>query len=438
MAPKHNSLKLKASIWTSLLLSLLADRASSQRILPAPTSNTITAVSECHLHSATQFCMEGTNEYRVIPPATQTAELSSTYTDCHTHGSNTYCVAPDGEEVEIVSAEANSTEQSHHREEGEVFGHAGLNCHFHAGVEHCVDKEEAGSDSRTHCEKVDRDYNIPLRIGLLFVMLVTSSLGVFGPILLASTRLKLPRRVFIVLKQFGTGVIFSTAFVHLSTHATLVFNNECLGELGYEATASSIIMAGVFLSFLLEYLSRRCLQWRIKSKETEGLDYSNHSVKKLNIAVLEGGIIFHSLLIGLTLVVAGDSFFITLFVVILFHQMFEGIALGTRIAELSAAYITLTKKLLMALPFALITSMGMAIGIGVIQQFNGNDPATLIAIGILDAFSSGILIWVGLVEMWAHDWVFGEMANTSVVETGVGLFSLMAGALIMSVLAKWA
>lgn len=80
----------------------------------------------------------------------------------------------------------------------------------------------------------------------------------------------------------------------------------------------------------------------------------------------------------------------------------------------------------------------MAIGIGVLQRFNGNDKSTLIAIGTLDALSAGILIWVGLVEMLAHDWVHGEMARTGVFRTTVGMTGLVAGAIVMSVLGKWA
>jgi zinc transporter 1/2/3 len=140
------------------------------------------------------------------------------------------------------------------------------------------------------------------------------------------------------------------------------------------------------------------------------------------------------LVIGLTLVVASDAYFITLFIVILFHQMFEGIALGSRIAsigkksallmhssgdttpssekssasgphtcgagvntaEVIDSPLSLRDKLLMVLAFSLVTPIGMAIGIGVLHRFNGNDPSTLIALGTLDAFSAGILIWVGL------------------------------------------
>lgn len=220
-------------------------------------------------------------------------------------------------------------------------------------------------------------------------------------------------------------------------------------------------------------------------------------------------------MIGLTLVVAGDSFFLTLFAVIVFHQMFEGLALGTRIAALgnpcptsvpapghahgapapghnhahghehyhnhdndeptpaaatgtttgtaepkhipaddshstasadsptlhanSGGHVSMRKKLLLAGAFAIVTPLGMAIGIGVLQQFNGNDPSTIIAIGTLDALSAGILVWVGVVEMWAHDWMLGgEMTRASPLRTGLGLVALVVGMALMSLLGKWA
>jgi zinc transporter 1/2/3 len=139
--------------------------------------------------------------------------------------------------------------------------------------------------------------------------------------------------------------------------------------------------------------------------------------------------------IGLTLVVADDSGFITLFIVILFHQNFEGLALGSRIGELQ---IKLAEKMIMATAFALVTPIGMAIGIGVLNQFNGNDPATIIAIGTLDALSAGILLYVGLVEMLAQDWMHGELARAPMKRIIPAAISLVAGLVLMSVLGKWA
>jgi solute carrier family 39 (zinc transporter), member 1/2/3 len=101
--------------------------------------------------------------------------------------------------------------------------------------------------------------------------------------------------------------------------------------------------------------------------------------------------------------------------------------------------LSMTKKLLMALAFAVTTPIGMAIGIGVLNTFNGNDPQTLIAIGTLDALSAGVLVWVGVVEMWAGDWMFGgELANASPLLTTFSFIGLLAGMIIMSVLGKWA
>ncbi|KAL2257050.1 hypothetical protein VTK26DRAFT_730 [Humicola hyalothermophila] len=487
--------------------------AAGQTAAPAPTPapgavSSITAVSECHMHDASVFCMAGPTEYLVHTTATATQDVPPAYTDCHAHGAETFCQAPGGDEVEISLATA---ESDHHEEDEEA--HGGRNCHFHAGVEHCT-----GGSTEATCERVDRDYNIRLRIGLLFVMLVTSSIGVFSPIVVANY-VSPGHIVFTILKQFGTGIIISTAFIHLFTHAVLMFRNECLGELEYEATAAAILMAGLFLSFLVEYAGSRFIQWHA-SKSHHGHVESGHGhssplarTDMVNISVLEAGVVFHSLLIGLTLVVAADSFFLTLFAVIVFHQMFEGIALGTRIAALgrpcppSAAvdvhgnahhghahahghehyhpddstapssapasvapetepkpkrsssgadsshteateesmhgtvgpHVSMRKKLLLALAFALVTPVGMAIGIGVLQNFNGNDPATVIAIGTLDALSAGILVWVGVVEMWAHDWMLGgEMTRAGPVRTVLGLLALVTGLVAMSVLGKWA
>ena len=140
--------------------------------------------------------------------------------------------------------------------------------------------------------------------------------------------------------------------------------------------------------------------------------------------------------IGISLVVAGDSVFGTLFAVIVFHQMFEGVALGSVIAQLKGT--SYFKKSLMASAFALVTPIGMAIGVGVLEHFNGKDPSTLIALGTLNALSAGILVWVGVVEMWAKDWLAGPLAHAGWIKTGLSLFSLMLGMALMSLLGKWA
>ncbi len=146
------------------------------------------------------------------------------------------------------------------------------------------------------------------------------------------------------MKQFGVGVIVSTAFIHvrsqnhpvplgcrtdriiqLYTHATLMFASECLGELNYEATTSAVVMAGIFLSFLIDYVSHRIVHRRRNQRLSLNGDSSRTGVEPpengtdktqgtvhhpteqhlaglasnrtsiLDVIVLESGIIFHSL-----------------------------------------------------------------------------------------------------------------------------------------------
>ncbi|KAF8456135.1 ZIP zinc transporter-domain-containing protein [Kalaharituber pfeilii] len=402
------------------------------------------------------------------------------------HGDVQYCVNADGEEVEVPIDEHHEGEHDHAEGEDE-HDHSGENCHFHAGVEHCGSDEDSSFDPAVDCVVPNRRYNKRLRIGAIFIVLVTSAIAVFGPVFLSRfSKIKLTGLVFTIIKQFGTGVIIATALIHLITHANLLFGNPCVGELKYEATSTAIVMAGAFSAFIVEYIADRILQTRankqksdgsaegvvpaVRDKEVPGSGngslgelpgsqngstsaqagqvYHSHSGHghshgpllhdKLAVLVMEGGIIFHSILIGLTLVVAGDSVFATLLVVIVFHQMFEGLALGVRISLLPNSVISYVSKLLMAFAFAVITPIGMAIGVGVLNRFNGNDRSTLIAMATLDSFSAGILLWVGLVEMWAVDWVFGELRTSGPVKTMAAMLSLIAGMILMGLLGRWA
>ncbi|KAL8837896.1 MAG: hypothetical protein Q9176_005372 [Flavoplaca citrina] len=432
-----------------------------------------TAVTDCHMHETAhlpRFCVRGDGG-EVMAMVTAGAiedPPPAQYTGCHSHGEELFCYGPDSEETLFAPEAAAAAIQTGASSEGqeEESSSEGRNCHFHAGVEHCLEpgETEGGlSASAAACEKIDRSYDMPIRIGTLFVMLITSSIAVFGPILLVRFAHVHPGGyIFTILKQFGTGVIISTSLVHLLTHAELMFKNPCLGPLKYEATTTAIVMAGAFLTFLLQYSSFRLTDARSRtvlsksdSQHAESINgdtsvkssqspaptvLHNHRMPKLDdplsVLILEAGIIFHSAIIGVTLVVAGDSFYRILVVVIIFHQMFEGLALGVRISHLTTT--AMLKKLLMGSAFALITPLGMAIGLGVLDTFNGKDRSTIIAIGTLDAFSAGILLWTGFVQMWSFDWLYGDLRDAGAVKTGLGMFALISGMVLMSLLGKWA
>ncbi|KAK7977708.1 Zip-domain-containing protein [Apiospora saccharicola] len=451
-------------------------RRQQQQTTVSPKSTTaspqVTAISDCHNHGATVFCMFGTTEYQILGQATATTPPPPAYTDCHQHGSGMFCVGPDGSDVEVSPEggahgsggesggdDHHDHDHSHGQGNNASSQQGGANCHFHAGVEHCVGagQSEGSAAAATSCERRDRDYNIPLRVGLLFVILVTSFLGAAAPILLRHIQPKKGNAISSFLKQFGTGVIIATAFVHLFTHASLMFGNECLkGRINFEGTTAAIVMGGLVVSFFLDH-GGRCLNDYITTESSKTAASDGNA----QVWILELGIVFHSTLVGLTLVVAGDSFFITLFIVILFHQIFEGIALGTRIAGIGQPGPSTTtpsespaepagpkteasssgnSSSPLAAVFGISTPVGMAIGISILQRFNGQDPATLIAIGTLDALSAGILLWVGIVDMWAQDWMFedGELLKADAIRKACALVGLLAGMALMSFLGKWA
>lgn len=82
---------------------------------------------------------------------------------------------------------------------------------------HCVPKGGSENEPELFCEKVDRDYNVPYRIGSLFAILVTSGIGVFTPIVWRRISPSgTSAAAFLIVKQFGTGVMVATAFVHVS------------------------------------------------------------------------------------------------------------------------------------------------------------------------------------------------------------------------------
>lgn len=79
--------------------------------------------------------------------------------------------------------------------------------------------------------------------------------------------------------------------------------------------------------------------------------------------------------------------------------MFEGLGVGSRLA-----YIRLPPKynyvaIVGGLLFGITTPIGIAVGLGVRSTYNPDSTTASIVSGILDAFSSGILLYTGLVEV---------------------------------------
>ncbi|KAK6201022.1 Zinc/iron permease [Scheffersomyces amazonensis] len=350
---------------------------------------------------------------------------------------------------------------------------------------------------------VGNDYNgsMGARISSVFVILATSSFGAFFPIL--SSRysfIRMPGWTFFLAKYFGSGVIVATAFIHLLQPANQALSSECLGE-GWQAYpyAFAISLFTLFSLFFFELVAYRLIDKKLESegqshshfgdesvyvkkdieseseheheekgnndgtKELEKLypDHFSHAHdhqdpeaigtpiqdsdkeqyygQLLNVFVLEFGIIFHSVFVGLTLAVAGEEFK-SLYIVLVFHQMFEGLGLGTRIATTYWPKDKRWTPWLLAAGYGLTTPISIAIGLGVRETYPPDSAISTITNGVFDSISSGILIYTGIVELMAHEFLF---SNEFKGENGfkkmlLAFFVMCWGTGLMALLGKWA
>lgn len=156
----------------------------------------------------------------------------------------------------------------------------------------------------------------------------------------------------------------------------------------------------------------------------------------LGVMILEFGVIFHSVIIGITLGTTPD--FVVLFIVIIFHQMFEGLGLGTRLAFLPIGMKSWIPTV-GALAYGAVTPIGIAIGLGVRGSFNGDSTKAALITGIFDSVSAGILLYTGTVELLAHEFIFNEkMRNAPLRKVLVSILEMLTGAGLMALLGRWA
>ncbi|EGC48661.1 membrane zinc transporter [Histoplasma capsulatum var. duboisii H88] len=164
----------------------------------------------------------------------------------------------------------------------------------------------------------------------------------------------------------------------------------------------------------------------------------DYSAQLTSIFILEFGIIFHSIFIGLTLAVAGQEF-VTLYVVLTFHQTFEGLGLGSRLATVPWPRSKKLTPYLLAIAFGLSTPISIAVGLGVRMTYPAEGRTTLIVNGVFDSISAGILIYTALVELMAHEFVFSPSMQRAPLREVLAAFGLLClGAGLMALLGNWA
>lgn len=124
----------------------------------------------------------------------------------------------------------------------------------------------------------------------------------------------------------------------------------------------------------------------------------------LQCLLLEAGILFHSVFIGMALSVATGPTFAVFLIAIAFHQSFEGLALGSRIAAIHFPRSS-PRPWLMVLAYGTTTPIGQAIGLFVHNLYDPMSQTGLLMVGFMNAISSGLLLFAGLVQLLAEDFL---------------------------------
>ncbi|KAJ5216094.1 uncharacterized protein N7498_002501 [Penicillium cinerascens] len=335
------------------------------------------------------------------------------------------------------------------------------------------------------------------RISSVFVILITSTVVTFFPVVARRVdALKIPNTAYLIARYFGSGVILATAFVHLLDPSYYeIGQNTCVGVTGNWTQYSwppAFALTFIVVTFILNFgailfvekkygirrsekrsmiASQGCQIANLrqdeeansdKTNDTTPASYSSQAPKSAEapqfaaasscddkaidneqsvseqlgaFLILEFGVLFHSVIIGLTLGVVGSEFKI-LYVVIIFHQAFEGLGIGARMSSIPfkpGSYL----PWILCSAYGLTTPISIAIGIAVRESLNLNSFNANIVQGVLDASSAGVLIYTSLVELIAHDFIFNPNRTNDNKELTIIFVSFLLGAGIMSLLGKW-
>lgn len=120
--------------------------------------------------------------------------------------------------------------------------------------------------------------------------------------------------------------------------------------------------------------------WDVEGQPVDPLVYKKMS---MNITLLEGGILFHSVFVGMTVSITIEGYVILL-VAILFHQMFEGLGLGSRIAAVPYPKGSI-RPWLLVFAFGTTAPIGQAIGLAARNSYDPNSAFGLIIVGVFNA-----------------------------------------------------
>ncbi|KAJ6948647.1 hypothetical protein NC651_002842 [Populus alba x Populus x berolinensis] len=320
-----------------------------------------------------------------------------------------------------------------------------------------------------------RDTQAATHLKLISILIIffTSIIGICSPVLLARYfhGKALYDKATLIIKCFAAGVILSTSLVHVLPDAY-----DALSDCHVASKhpwkdfpfAGLVTLIGVLLALLVDLAASARLEQHGQGhghgngngqytvvgiqEEMVGKKESDKSVKveimgevdlvkvkqRLVSQVLEIGIIFHSVIIGVTMGMSQNKCTIRPLVTALaFHQIFEGMGLGGCIAQAGFSFGTVA---FMCFMFAVTTPMGIVLGMIIFSMtgYDDSNPNALIMEGLLGSLSSGILVYMGLVDLIAADFFHNKLMSSASWLKKASYIALALGSTSMSILALWA
>ncbi|KAI1661987.1 Zinc/iron permease [Daldinia decipiens] len=172
-------------------------------------------------------------------------------------------------------------------------------------------------------------------------------------------------------------------------------------------------------------------------EEGQPVDPMIYRRMSMNITLLEGGILFHSVFVGMTVSITIEGF-VVLLIAILFHQMFEGLGLGSRIAAVPYPKGSI-RPWLLVFAFGTTAPIGQAIGLAARNSYDPNSAFGLIIVGVFNSISSGLLIYAALVDLLAEDFLSEESSKVlTMKQKKVAFMFVILGAIGMSIVGAFA
>lgn len=321
-------------------------------------------------------------------------------------------------------------------------------------------------------EQHNKSEALKFKLAAIASVLGAGGIGVSLPLLGRRFHVFRPENdIFFMIKAFAAGVILATGFIHILPDAFRTLTSPCLGEnpwgkfpfagfVGMMAAIATLMVDTVATSFYKNMHFSKSKQVNV-DEEAGDDEHAGHvhihthathghahgaaaPSNEMNLSdlvrqriisqVLELGIVVHSVIIGISLGASESVDTIKpLLAALSFHQFFEGMGLGGCISQAEFKSLTTT---IMMLFFSLTTPIGIGVGIGISSVYKENSPKALIVEGIFNSASSGILIYMALVDLLAADFMNPRMQSNVRLQLGAHI-SLLLGAGCMSFLAKW-